>query len=102
MGHKRSDLKPDIIDNVDEKQPLLQYVGQNSRNKSENAFHAQKQASATIAVFFCTAVVALGPLQYGFCKGYSSPTQTEIMSSLGLTVSQVFYLLLLYLIGTYY
>ena len=22
MGHKRSDLKPDIVDNVDEKQPL--------------------------------------------------------------------------------
>ena len=67
MGHKRSDLKPYIVDNVDEKQPLLQYMGQNSRNKSENAFHAQKfQASATIVVFFVLQLWPWGLYNMGF------------------------------------
>lgn len=36
----------------------------------------------------CTLIVAMGPLQFGFTNGYSSPTQDGITSSLSLTVSQ--------------
>lgn len=88
MGHKRSDLDTGVLDNGDVKQPLLQHMIKNSRNKSDKDFCAQSVQGSTATVVFCTAVVALGPLQYGFCNGYSSPTQTEIMNSLDLTVAQ--------------
>ncbi|KAI5073029.1 hypothetical protein GOP47_0011042 [Adiantum capillus-veneris] len=43
--------------------------------------------SVTIAAL-CTAVVALGPIQFGFCIGYTSPTQESIMTSLDLTTTE--------------
>lgn len=43
--------------------------------------------SVTIAVL-CTSVVAMGPIQFGFSIGYTSPTQTALEESLNLTTTQ--------------
>ncbi|KAH8517475.1 hypothetical protein H0E87_005419 [Populus deltoides] len=42
----------------------------------------------SISVVACVLIVALGPIQFGFTSGYSSPTQASIMADLGLTVSE--------------
>ncbi|KAJ1688310.1 hypothetical protein LUZ63_019700 [Rhynchospora breviuscula] len=41
-----------------------------------------------ISAFLCTMIVALGPIQFGFTGGYSSPTQSDIISDLGLSISE--------------
>lgn len=90
MGRPRSDLEKGIAENGDVKQPLLQDGTKNSKSKRRRfkiRKHSDAQGSAATAMF-CTAIVALGPLQFGYCNGYSSPIQSEIISSLGLTVSQ--------------
>ncbi|KAK9284659.1 hypothetical protein L1049_023835 [Liquidambar formosana] len=43
---------------------------------------------SSISVLLCVLIVALGPIQFGFTCGYSSPTQSEIIRDLGLTVSE--------------
>ncbi|KAL4566363.1 hypothetical protein LXL04_030477 [Taraxacum kok-saghyz] len=42
----------------------------------------------SVSVLACVLIVALGPIQFGFTGGYSSPTQTEISRDLKLTVSE--------------
>ncbi|KAL1539547.1 sugar transporter ERD6-like 6 [Salvia divinorum] len=42
----------------------------------------------SISVLACVFIVALGPIQFGFTCGYSSPTQNDITRDLNLTVSQ--------------
>lgn len=43
---------------------------------------------SSISVVACVLIVALGPIQFGFTSGYSSPTQTAITEDLGLTTSE--------------
>nr|XP_023893725.1 sugar transporter ERD6-like 6 [Quercus suber]POE59435.1 sugar transporter erd6-like 6 [Quercus suber] len=43
---------------------------------------------SSISVVACVLIVALGPIQFGFTSGYSSPTQTAITDDLGLSVSE--------------
>uniref|UniRef100_A0A453A078 Major facilitator superfamily (MFS) profile domain-containing protein n=1 Tax=Aegilops tauschii subsp. strangulata TaxID=200361 RepID=A0A453A078_AEGTS len=43
---------------------------------------------SSISALLCTLIVALGPIQFGFTCGYSSPTQDAIMADLGLTLSE--------------
>ncbi|XP_031492931.1 sugar transporter ERD6-like 6 [Nymphaea colorata] len=43
---------------------------------------------SSISVVLCTLIVALGPIQFGFTSGYSSPTQSAIIKDLGLTTSE--------------
>ncbi|KAK4797012.1 hypothetical protein SAY86_029338 [Trapa natans] len=43
---------------------------------------------SSISVLACVLVVALGPIQFGFTSGYSSPTESAIVEDLGLTVSE--------------
>ncbi|XP_021667495.1 sugar transporter ERD6-like 6 isoform X3 [Hevea brasiliensis] len=43
---------------------------------------------SSISVVACVMIVALGPIQFGFTSGYSSPTQTAITEDLGLSVSE--------------
>ncbi|KAJ4701945.1 Sugar transporter ERD6-like 6 [Melia azedarach] len=43
---------------------------------------------SSISVVACVLIVALGPIQFGFTSGYSSPTQSAITKDLGLTVSE--------------
>ncbi|KAL8141189.1 hypothetical protein V2J09_007210 [Rumex salicifolius] len=41
-----------------------------------------------ISVVACVMIVALGPIQFGFTAGYSSPTQSAITKDLGLSTSE--------------
>ncbi|XP_050125759.1 sugar transporter ERD6-like 4 [Malus sylvestris] len=43
---------------------------------------------SSISVVACVMIVALGPIQFGFTSGYSSPTQAAIIKDLKLTVSE--------------
>ncbi|KAL0017161.1 hypothetical protein SO802_004230 [Lithocarpus litseifolius] len=43
---------------------------------------------SSISVVACVLIVALGPIQFGFTSGYSSPTQSAITEDLGLSVSE--------------
>ncbi|KAL6610718.1 hypothetical protein ACP70R_040687 [Stipagrostis hirtigluma subsp. patula] len=43
---------------------------------------------ASVSAVVCTLIVALGPIQFGFTCGYSSPTQDAIISDLGLSLSE--------------
>lgn len=43
---------------------------------------------SSISVVLCVLIVALGPIQFGFTGGYSSPTQSDIISELGLSLSE--------------
>ncbi|XP_022852963.1 sugar transporter ERD6-like 6 [Olea europaea var. sylvestris] len=49
---------------------------------------AQAIRDSSISVLACVLIVALGPIQFGFTCGYSSPTQAGITKDLKLTVSQ--------------
>ncbi|XP_078428539.1 sugar transporter ERD6-like 6 [Wolffia australiana] len=49
---------------------------------------AQVLRDSSISVVFCTLVAALGPIQFGFTCGYSSPTQDDIIADLGLSISE--------------
>ncbi|KAK6938828.1 Major facilitator, sugar transporter-like [Dillenia turbinata] len=42
----------------------------------------------SVSVIACVLIVALGPIQFGFTSGYSSPTQSAITSDLNLTTSE--------------
>ncbi|GMH25183.1 hypothetical protein Nepgr_027026 [Nepenthes gracilis] len=58
-----------------------------SRQSSLLSSAAQLRESS-VSVLFCVLVVALGPIQFGFTFGYSSPTQSEIIEDLGITDSE--------------
>ncbi|RDY01963.1 Sugar transporter ERD6-like 6, partial [Mucuna pruriens] len=44
--------------------------------------------SGNFFVVLCVLIVALGPIQFGFTCGYSSPTQADMIRDLNLTVSR--------------
>uniref|UniRef100_A0ACD5TZG0 Uncharacterized protein n=1 Tax=Avena sativa TaxID=4498 RepID=A0ACD5TZG0_AVESA len=41
-----------------------------------------------VSALLCTLIVALGPIQFGFTSGFSSPTQDAMIRDLGLSISQ--------------
>ncbi|XP_010924278.1 sugar transporter ERD6-like 6 [Elaeis guineensis] len=43
---------------------------------------------SSVSVVLCTLIVALGPIQFGFTGGYSSPTQDDIINDLSLSLSE--------------
>jgi MFS transporter, SP family, ERD6-like sugar transporter len=42
-----------------------------------------------VSAFLCTLIVALGPIQFGFTSGFSSPTQDAMITDLKLSISEV-------------
>lgn len=79
----------------DLRRPLLHkgsWYSNSSRNVIETGESSQIVPEApkesAVIVVFCTLIVALGPLQYGFTNGYSSPTEDGIISDLSLTISE--------------
>ncbi|KAK6115807.1 hypothetical protein DH2020_035274 [Rehmannia glutinosa] len=56
--------------------------------QSSSMGSAQAIRDSSISVLACVLIVALGPIQFGFTCGYSSPTQSAITKDLKLTVSQ--------------
>lgn len=59
-----------------------------SSRQSSMMGSSQAIRDSSISVLACVLIVALGPIQFGFTCGYSSPTQTAITKDLKLTVSQ--------------
>ncbi|KAL6493100.1 hypothetical protein OROGR_032859 [Orobanche gracilis] len=59
-----------------------------SRQSSFTGGSSQVIRDSSISVLACVLIVALGPIQFGFTCGYSSPTQSAITRDLKLTVSQ--------------
>ncbi|KAJ1264135.1 hypothetical protein BS78_09G239400 [Paspalum vaginatum] len=41
-----------------------------------------------VSAFLCTLIVALGPIQFGFTTGFSSPTQDDMVRDLKLSISE--------------
>ncbi|KAL6346387.1 hypothetical protein AAG906_033183 [Vitis piasezkii] len=59
-----------------------------SRQSSIMGSSAQIIRDNSVSVLLCVLIVALGPIQFGFTCGYSSPTQSEIINDLGLSLSE--------------
>ncbi|TXG52214.1 hypothetical protein EZV62_021383 [Acer yangbiense] len=59
-----------------------------SSRQSSMMGSSQVIRESSISVVACVLIVALGPIQFGFTSGYSSPTQTAITSDLNLSVSE--------------
>lgn len=49
---------------------------------------AQVLRDGSVSVVLCVLIVALGPIQFGFTCGYSSPTQSAIINDLKLSISE--------------
>eukprot|EP00249_Psilotum_nudum_P019464 c27265_g1_i1 orf=329-1798(+) len=89
MGYHRADLER-AGESERIRQPLLRSKsskGDGKRSRKSREAHVKFRGSSLIPVF-CTAVVALGPVQFGFCNGFSSPTQNGIIRDLYLSLSQ--------------
>ncbi|EPS70247.1 hypothetical protein M569_04513, partial [Genlisea aurea] len=56
--------------------------------RSSSISSSQVIKDGAVSVVACVMIVALGPVQFGFTCGYSSPTQSAITKDLGLSVSQ--------------
>ncbi|KAF8012514.1 hypothetical protein BT93_I0617 [Corymbia citriodora subsp. variegata] len=77
----------------DLRKPLLRkgvwYAMQGKASKQSSLSGSAKILhGGSASVLLCVLTVALGSIQFGFSCGYSSPTEEDIMSDLGLSVSQ--------------
>ncbi|KAJ0750792.1 putative sugar/inositol transporter, major facilitator, sugar transporter [Helianthus annuus] len=59
-----------------------------SSRQSSLMTSSQMIRDGSVSVLACVLIVSLGPVQFGFTGGYSSPTQSEISRDLKLTVSE--------------
>ncbi|XP_030523875.1 sugar transporter ERD6-like 6 [Rhodamnia argentea] len=81
-------------DERDLRKPLLHpgiwYVmkGKGSSRSSSLSGPAQVLRNGSFSALLCVLIVALGPIQFGFACGYSSPTEDDIISDLGLSLSE--------------
>ncbi|XVF63845.1 hypothetical protein PTKIN_Ptkin09bG0119500 [Pterospermum kingtungense] len=86
-------FRDDSEEGRDLRKPFLQTgswyrMGMGSRMGSSMMGSSQVIRESSISVVACVLIVALGPIQFGFTSGYSSPTQSAISKDLGLTVSE--------------
>ncbi|KAL2538326.1 Sugar transporter ERD6-like 6 [Forsythia ovata] len=74
----------------DLKKPFLHTGSWYRMGSRQSSLMGSSQAirDSSISVLACVLIVALGPIQFGFTCGYSSPTQAAITKDLKLTVSQ--------------
>ncbi|VAI10613.1 unnamed protein product [Triticum turgidum subsp. durum] len=63
---------------MDTRKPLLANTG--------SWWYARRESH--VSALLCTLVVALGPIQFGFTGGFSSPTQDAITRDLSLSISE--------------
>ncbi|XP_044469108.1 sugar transporter ERD6-like 6 isoform X1 [Mangifera indica] len=86
-------FRDDNEDARDLRKPFLHtgsWYKMGSRQSSMMSSSAQILRDGSISVVFCVMIVALGPIQFGFTCGYSSPTQAGIINDLNLSISEVF------------
>ncbi|KAF3446321.1 hypothetical protein FNV43_RR11500 [Rhamnella rubrinervis] len=84
-------FREDSDDGRDLRKPFLHtgsWYRMGSRQSSSIMGSAQAIRDSQISVLACVLIVALGPIQFGFTCGYSSPTQSAITKDLSLTVSE--------------
>ncbi|KAK8693079.1 hypothetical protein V6N13_070676 [Hibiscus sabdariffa] len=84
-------FRDDTEDGRDLKKPFLHtgsWYRMSSRQSSLLGSSHQVIRDGSISVVLCVLIVALGPIQFGFTCGYSSPTQDEIVADLDLSVSE--------------
>ncbi|KAJ0097318.1 hypothetical protein Patl1_28941 [Pistacia atlantica] len=84
-------FRDDNEDGRDLRKPFLHtgsWYKMGSRQSSIMSSSAQILRDGSISVVFCVLIVALGPIQFGFTCGYSSPTQDGIISDLNLSISE--------------
>ncbi|XP_047176542.1 sugar transporter ERD6-like 6 [Vigna umbellata] len=85
-------LREENEEGRDLKKPFLHTGSWYRMSGRQSSVFGSTQAirDSSISVIACVLIVALGPLQFGFTAGYTSPTQAAIITDLGLSVSEVF------------
>ncbi|KAM3316367.1 hypothetical protein ACQJBY_034467 [Aegilops geniculata] len=77
-------------DDMDMRKPLLVNTG--SWYRMGSSLTASSSMAITresdVSALLCTLIVALGPIQFGFTGGFSSPTQDAITRDLSLSISE--------------
>ncbi|EOY14777.1 Major facilitator superfamily protein isoform 2, partial [Theobroma cacao] len=100
-------FRDDSDDGRDLRKPFLHtgsWYRMGSRMGSSMLGSSQAIRDSSVSVVACVMIVALGPIQFGFTSGYSSPTQSAIIKDLGLTVSELSVtigIMLAYLLGLF-
>ena len=82
-GHESRGSRGSDHDDMDMLKPLLVNTG--------SWWYAIRKSH--VSAFLCTLIVALGPIQFGFTGGFSSPTQDAITRDLTLSISEVIIIL---------
>lgn len=87
-------MDDEVENGMDGKRPLLLPEAGSSRplllpERGMSSYRGSEMfRGSTATAIFCTMVVALGPVQFGYTNGYSSPAEDKVISDLSLTVSQ--------------
>ncbi|GAV67234.1 Sugar_tr domain-containing protein [Cephalotus follicularis] len=83
-------FREDTDDGKDLRKPFLHTGSWYRMGSRQSSLLGSSQVirDSSISVVACVLIVALGPIQFGFTAGYSSPTQSAIIEDLGLTTSE--------------
>ncbi|KAM6544287.1 hypothetical protein CsatB_008734 [Cannabis sativa] len=83
-------FRDDSDDGRDLRKPFLHTGSWYRMGSRQSSMMGSTQAirDSSISVVACVLIVALGPIQFGFTSGFSSPTQAAITKDLGLSVSE--------------